>query len=77
MDAWINEPIEESDSDSEPDSADPVFIKYGFRFTNTIVYQPELTEEEIKKVYPLLSKYSPDCSLYFNFRVGKLESKNR
>ncbi|VEN63802.1 unnamed protein product [Callosobruchus maculatus] len=51
LDAQIyDEPVEESDSDSEPDSRENLFIKTDrLRSGNTIVYQPEPTEEEIKK----------------------------
>ncbi|ERL92126.1 AP-3 complex subunit delta [Dendroctonus ponderosae] len=49
LDAWINEPIQsESDSDSEPDNTENLFVKsekldYGNK------YQYEPTEEDIKK----------------------------
>ncbi|CAH2004605.1 unnamed protein product [Acanthoscelides obtectus] len=51
LDAQIyDEPVEESESDSEPDSRENLFVKTDrLRSGNTIVYQPEPTEEEIKK----------------------------
>ncbi|CAH1118623.1 unnamed protein product [Phaedon cochleariae] len=45
LDAWINEPIEESDTDSEPEMTENLFVKSERR---SIVYQ-EPTEEEMKK----------------------------
>ncbi|KAJ8967025.1 hypothetical protein NQ314_003142 [Rhamnusium bicolor] len=47
LDAWINEPLEESDSDSEPEMTENLFVKSDkFRSDR---YQPEPTEDELKK----------------------------
>ncbi|CAH0548958.1 unnamed protein product [Brassicogethes aeneus] len=50
LDAWINEPLEESDSESEPEMTENLFVKtdkYGYGDKEK--YQPEPTEDEIKK----------------------------
>lgn len=52
LDAWINEPIVESDSESEPEMSENLFVK-GDRYeygAGSEKYQPEPTEEEIRKV---------------------------
>lgn len=51
LDAWINEPVEESDSESEKEMSENLFVKseryeYGDRSEK---YQPEPTEEDIRK----------------------------
>ncbi|XP_060533617.1 AP-3 complex subunit delta [Cylas formicarius] len=51
LDAWINEPIDETDSDSEPENMDTLFVKvdkydYGDKLDKSR-YEP--TEEELKK----------------------------
>ncbi|KAF7271017.1 adaptor-related protein complex 3, delta 1 subunit-like garnet [Rhynchophorus ferrugineus] len=51
LDAWINEPIESSDSESEPETTDNLFVKsdkfdYGSKSEK---YQYEPTEDDIKK----------------------------
>lgn len=52
LDAWINEPLQESESDSDSDVGPSIFIKldksdYGSRNEK---YQPELTEEERDRI---------------------------
>lgn len=47
LDAWINEPIYDTDSDSEPEMMENLFVKS--EKTKTIYYH-EPTEEDIKKV---------------------------
>lgn len=51
LDAWINEPIVESDSDSEPEMTENLFVKNDKQDYSgqSARYQPEPTEEEIMK----------------------------
>ncbi|CAG9831105.1 unnamed protein product [Diabrotica balteata] len=46
LDAWINEPVDESESDSEPEMVENLFVKSERTRPS---YQPEPTEEEMKK----------------------------
>ncbi|XP_072381838.1 AP-3 complex subunit delta [Diabrotica undecimpunctata] len=46
LDAWINEPVDESESDSEPEMVENLFVKSERTRSS---YQPEPTEEEMKK----------------------------
>lgn len=51
MDAWINEPIEESDSDSEIEATEDLFVKSERSETvKSERYKPEPSEEELSKV---------------------------
>ncbi|KAJ8921177.1 hypothetical protein NQ315_013649 [Exocentrus adspersus] len=50
LDAWISEPLEESDSDSEPEMTENLFVKSDkSRSSFYEKHHPEPTEEEIKK----------------------------
>lgn len=50
LDAWINEPPEDSDSESDHEVLDNLFIKTDkLDYGNSVRYQPEPTEEEIRK----------------------------
>ncbi|XP_044260701.1 AP-3 complex subunit delta [Tribolium madens] len=49
LDAWINEPPDDSDSSSDHEVLDNLFIKTDKDFGNSVRYQPEPTEEEIRK----------------------------
>lgn len=46
LDAWINEPLEDSDSESDHDIKEGLFVKSDKHEK----FQPEPTEEEITKV---------------------------
>lgn len=51
LDAWINEPPEESESDSESDTPDNMFIKLDkSEYSKAEKYQHELTEEEKEQI---------------------------
>lgn len=51
LDAWINEPIEESDSDSEMEATEDLFIKSErSESIKSERYKPEPSEEELSKV---------------------------
>lgn len=50
LDAWINEPIETSDSDSEPESTENLFVKSDkFEYNNSEKQHYEPSEDDIKK----------------------------
>ena len=55
LDAWINEPQESSESDSDSEIMENLFVK-AEKAGRTERYQPELTEEELQKVSLLTSK---------------------
>lgn len=51
LDAWINEPIEDTDSDSECENMENLFVKSDrLELGRAERYQPEPTEEEMHKV---------------------------
>lgn len=50
MDSWINEPEEPSDTDSDSEIVDNLFVKPEKGSFKSEKYQPELTEEELQKV---------------------------
>lgn len=50
LDGWINEPLEETDSDSECENVENLFVKGENVDVGKEKYQPEPTEEEKHKV---------------------------
>lgn len=52
LDAWINEPLQDSESDSDSDVGQSLFIKLdkSESFSKNEKYQPELTEEERERI---------------------------
>lgn len=57
LDAWINEPLEETDSDSECENVENLFVQGDSVEMAREKYQPEPTEEEKHKVKCLVSVY--------------------
>ncbi|KAK9753946.1 AP-3 complex subunit delta-1 [Popillia japonica] len=50
LDSWINEPEEPSDTDSDSEIVDNLFVKPEKGSFKSEKYQPELTEEELQKI---------------------------
>lgn len=68
LDAWINEPIEESDSDSEIEATENLFVKSErSESIKSERYKPEPSEEELSKVHSgFFQKKLYESCFFFN-----------